>query len=135
VFPALVPHVVASALLVWLGFIAANKVGSPQYLHWVLPLVALLPLRTLGERGWAALLLLAGVLTTLVFPCFYAAVYGPPLPTDPVTWAGPSAAALFLLAARSVTLITAAGWLGWAVWRRPHVPAVPPNPALPEARP
>ena len=123
---ALVPHVVASALLVWLAFIAANKVGSPQYLHWVLPLVPLLPLRTWGERGWAALLVLAGGLTSLVFPCFYPAVYGPRLPTDPVTWGGPSGFGLFLLAARSVTLVAAAVWLGWRVWRHPHGPAVPP---------
>jgi hypothetical protein len=130
--PALVPHVVASALLVWLGFIAANKVGSPQYLHWVLPLVVLLPLRTWGERSWAALLLAAGVLTTLVFPCFYPSVYGPRLSTDPVTWGGPSAFALFLLAARSVTLVAAAGWLGWMVWHAPHAPAVPPPRPRPE---
>jgi hypothetical protein len=109
---ALVPHVVASALLVWFGFIAANKVGSPQYLHWVMPLVPLLPLRSRAERGWAVLVLLAGGLTTLVFPCFYQWVFGSRLPTEPATWAGPSAVTLFLLAARSVTLITAAVWLG-----------------------
>ncbi len=127
----LVPHVVASALLVWLAFVAANKVGSPQYLLWVLPLVPLLPLRAWGERGWAALVLLAGVLTTLVYPCFYPLVFGARLPTDPVTWAGPNGFALFLLAARSVTLVTAAGWLGWMVWK---APAVPPTPAPPETR-
>ena len=132
---SLVPHVVASSLLVWLGFIAANKVGSPQYLHWVLPLVPLLPLRTRAERGWAVLVLVAGGLTTLVYPCLYPFVFGDRLPTDPQTWAGPNAATLFLLAARSVTLIAAAGWLGWLVWCRPHVPAVPPNSPLPEARP
>ncbi|MBN9522517.1 hypothetical protein J0H58_29015 [bacterium] len=129
---ALVPHAVASALLVWLGFIAANKVGSPQYLHWVLPLVALLPLRGWGERGWVALLLAAGGLTTLVFPCVYPLVRGPQLPTDPVTWGGPGAHTLFLLAARSVTLVAAAVWLGRIVWR---AAAVPPTPPISEARP
>ncbi len=132
ILPTLIPHVVASALLVWLGFIAANKVGSPQYLHWVLPLVALLPLRTWGERGWGALLLAAGGLTTLVFPCTYPLVRGPQLPTDPVTWGGPSALTLFLLAARSVTLVAAAVWLGRVVWR---AAAVPPAPPTSEARP
>jgi len=121
----LVPHVVASSLLVWFAFIAANKVGSPQYLHWVMPLVPLLPLRSRAERGWAALVLLAGGLTTLVFPCFYQWTFGERLPTEPATWTGPNAATLFLLAARSVTIIGAAGWLGWLVWSRPHVPSPP----------
>lgn len=122
---ALVPHVVAASLLVWFAFIAANKVGSPQYLHWVMPLVPLLPLRARAERWWAALVLLAGGLTTLVFPCFYQWTFGEPLPTDPPTWAGPSAITLFLLAARSVTIISSTAWLGWLVWSRPHVPTPP----------
>ncbi|HYH67874.1 MAG TPA: hypothetical protein VD866_24465, partial [Urbifossiella sp.] len=122
---ALVPHVVASALLVWFAFIAANKVGSPQYLHWVMPLVPLLPLRSRAERRWAALVLLAGGLTTLIFPCFYQWTFGERLATEPATWAGPNAATLFLLAARSVTIITITAWLGWLVWRRPHVPSPP----------
>ena len=122
---ALVPHVVAASLLVWFAFIAANKVGSPQYLHWVMPLVPLLPLRSRAERGWAALVFLAGGLTTLIFPCFYQWTFGERLPTEPATWAGPNAVTLFLLAARSVTIIGAAGWLGWLVWSRPHVPSPP----------
>lgn len=122
---ALVPHVVAASLLVWFAFIAANKVGSPQYLHWVMPLVPLLPLHSRAERGWAALVLLAGGLTTLVFPCFYQWTFGERLPTEPATWAGPNVVTLFLLAARSVTIIGSTAWLGWLVWSRPHVPSPP----------
>ncbi|QDU23067.1 hypothetical protein [Urbifossiella limnaea] len=122
---ALVPHVVAASLLVWFAFITANKVGSPQYLHWVMPLVPLLPLRSRAERWWAALVLLAGGLTTLIFPCFYRWTYGDDLPTVPATWAGPIPATLFLLAARSVTLVSTTAWLGWLVWSRPHVPSAP----------
>jgi hypothetical protein len=132
-----VPQVVAAALLVWLGFITTNKVGSPQYLLWVAPLVPLLPLRTWAERGWAGLLLVAILCTSAVFPCAYPAVVGPIVRTDPRTWAGPTAGGLFLLAAKSVTLVVTTGWLAVSVWRNPRVvvPGRPPHARVPESSP
>lgn len=121
---ALIPHVVASSLLVWLGFIAANKVGSPQYLIWAAPLVPLLPLRRWPERAWAILLLVVMILTTLIFPCrYYPDLIGSVVRDEPLTWRGPTWLGLFLLAAKSVTLFVTTGWLAASVWRTPRTGA------------
>jgi hypothetical protein len=134
----MIPHVVASSILIWLGFTAANKVGSPQYLLWAAPLVPLLPLRAWSERSWAALLLVVMILTTLVFPCRYKPdVIGPLTRDDPPTWRGPNALGLFLLAAKSVTLVVTTGWLAVSVWRTPRIPPPggPPSPPPSEPEP
>lgn len=60
----LVAYVVATLLVVML----ANKVFSPQYMCWLLPFGALLPARK------ALLLLVACVLTTLVYPLWFDAL-------------------------------------------------------------
>ncbi|MBX9622529.1 MAG: hypothetical protein K2X82_01815 [Gemmataceae bacterium] len=119
----LVSHVVAASLLVWLGFILTNKVGSPQYLLWVAPLAPLLPLRRWAEWAWAALFLVELLLTTAVFPCAYRWVFGPYVRDDPPTWAGPNTACQFLLAAKSLTLVVVTAWLAVSVWRSPSVPS------------
>ena len=103
----------------------SNKVGSPQYMLWVAPLAPLLPLRAWAEWAWIALLLLACGLTTVIFPTIYPDVRGPYLRDDPETWAGPTPACLFLLAAKSVTLAVVTLWLAARVWRTP--PGGPPN--------
>lgn len=111
------PHVVASALLVWLGFILANKVGSPQYLLWVAPLMPLLPFRTAREWWWTGLMLVVMVVTTAVYPCAYTFVMGEFLHDDPATWAGPNLWAKLLLTVKSIGLAAATVWLGVEVWR------------------
>jgi hypothetical protein len=66
----LVAYIVATLLLVMLG----NKVLSNQYICWLLPFAALLPLRQ------AALLLIAAALTTVVYPLnFKSLLYSDPL--------------------------------------------------------
>jgi hypothetical protein len=132
-YASLAPHAVAASLLVWFAFILANKVGSPQYLLWVAPLLPLLPLRRAAERWWAVLALVVLLLTTAVFPCTYPFVVGEVVRDDPPTWAGPTPACLALLAARSVALAVATGWLAVLVWRTPHV--APPAPVPPTPRP
>jgi hypothetical protein len=117
---ALIPHVAASSLLIWMLFIAFNKVGSPQYLIWVAPLAPLLPLRTWAERLWGILFLVVLLATMLIYPCAYKDhIVGQFLHDDPLTWVGPSRLGVFLLGVKSVTLVAAAVSLAVLVWRNP----------------
>jgi hypothetical protein len=124
---ALGPHLVAASLLVWMVFIVTNKVGSPQFMLWVGPLAPLLPLRTWASWVWAALLLVACGLSTVIFPCAYPSVIGRHLHDDPSTWAGPVPWAHFILAVKAVILAVVTLWLAAWVWRSPG-PAAPPAP-------
>jgi hypothetical protein len=118
----LIPFVVQSSLLIWLAFIAFNKVGSPQYLIWVAPLIPLLPLRSRCERWWAALMLVVLLATMLIYPCRYKPdLLGDIVKTDPFTWRGPNSLGVFLLGLKSITLTISTLWLAVLVWRRPHL--------------
>ncbi len=81
------------------AFIVFNKVGSPQYMLWLVPVVAV----GVG-RSWAAwrvpavLLLAISILTTLIFPIFYLPLIEGDLP------------ALLLLTARNGLLTALFGW-------------------------
>ncbi|MBA4066855.1 MAG: hypothetical protein C0501_24740 [Isosphaera sp.] len=112
----LVAHLAAGSLLMWLGFILFNKVGSPQFLLWLAPLVPLLPLRG-SDRWLAAVLLAAMAVTAMIYPGQYEQVRGELTTDDPRTWSGPTAVGLALLVAKSVTLAVAFVWLTVLVWR------------------
>jgi hypothetical protein len=101
--------------LVWIGFILATKVGSPQYPLWIAPLVPLVPFRG-REWRWVAVVLAALAATTLIFPCQYTQVRGP-LVSDEPRWAGPTPFGFGLLAAKSVLFAVAFVWLAAMVWR------------------
>lgn len=109
------------SLGVWLAFILFSKVGSPQYLLWLAPLLPLLSLRG-RDWGLVVVLLAAMVFTTLVFPGQYPLVRGELMPgddDDPLVgrvWSGPTAVGVALLAAKSVSLAIAFVWLGVSVW-------------------
>lgn len=99
----------AAALLV---FIVTNKVFSPQYLIWLLPFAPLLHPRQ------ALLLLLASLITTLLFPFDYASLIAMnPLP-------------VLLLNMRNLLMLVLLGWLLLdlapshlrAAWRLPSQP-------------
>lgn len=95
-FAGLFPPLAAALVL---GFIVLNKVGSPQYLTWIIaPLVAGLVLR---RREWlrpAALAVLILVLTQLIFPFFY----------DAILTLVPAAVGLLVL--RNVLLVALFAW-------------------------
>ena len=66
------------SLALVLGFIVTNKVGSPQYLVWLVPsLVAGLVVRRAVWVAPAVLALLAAALTQLVYPVLYAGILTP----------------------------------------------------------
>ena len=91
--------VLVSALALTTAFIVFNKVGSPQYMLWLTPIV------TVGlvahPNRWRAPAVLLGViaaLTTLVFPIFYRQLAD----LNPAVALG--------LAARNVLLVVVLGW-------------------------
>ncbi len=90
-FPAL-------SLALVLGFIVVNKVGSPQYLVWLVPsLVIGLVVRRHDWIAPAALALGAALLTQLVYPVLYAGVLTPePVAVTVLTLRNLSLVALFV---------------------------------------
>ncbi|GEL93973.1 glycosyltransferase 87 family protein [Cellulomonas composti] len=107
------------ALLVATTLIVFNKVGSPQYLGWVAPPVAVaLALRLPGWRGTSALVAGLALATQVIFPIGY---------TQLVT-GGPGMA--LVLAARNVGLVVLAVTCVVALLRISRAPEPPaPQPA------
>ncbi len=97
------------------AFIVFNKVGSPQYMLWLTPIVAVgLVVRPPDWKVPATLMIVIGVLTTLVFPCFYNSL----LDLDPLL--------AIILGVRNVLLVVVLGWsiakLGQAAFVRHTIP-------------
>jgi hypothetical protein len=91
-----------------LALIVFNKVGSPQYLSWLLPPVTV----ALAVGGWrdpwrypAVVLLVAAALTQWVFPLEYL----------DFIWAVPHV--VVVEAIRNVLLVALLGWATVALWR------------------
>ncbi|TFD53780.1 DUF2029 domain-containing protein [Cryobacterium sp. Hh11] len=103
------------------AFIVFNKVGSPQYMLWLVPIVAV----GVG-RSWAAwrvpavLMLAISALTTLIFPIFYLPLIDGNL------------FSLLLLTARNGLLVALGGWSIVALARSAHT--APRNEAAAGAR-
>ncbi|WP_104083456.1 glycosyltransferase 87 family protein [Cryobacterium sp. Y11] len=101
------------------AFIVFNKVGSPQYMLWLVPIVAVGVGRSWSVWRVPAMLMLAiSALTTLVFPIFYLPLIDGDL------------FSLLLLTARNTLLIVLLGWtvmaLAQLVWAAPRRAAVAP---------
>lgn len=91
--------VLIGALGLATAFIVFNKVGSPQYMLWLTPIVAVgLVLRPPDWKVPAILMLVVTVLTTAVFPTLYFALIA----------LHPSV--LILLAARNILLVVVLAW-------------------------
>jgi hypothetical protein len=91
----------AFLVVVLLVVILTNKVFSPQYLVWILPLVALRPIRE------ASALAFIGALSIVIFPLNWPQL----IALDPVM--------ILLLNVRNLLLVA---WLVWLAWR--HLPVV-----------
>ncbi|WP_164088439.1 glycosyltransferase 87 family protein [Frondihabitans sp. 762G35] len=107
--------VLVGALSLATAFIVFNKVGSPQYMLWLTPIVAVgLVIRPPDWKVPAILLLVIAALTTIVFPSFYFAL----IALNPVV--------VTVLAARNVLLVVLLGWsvskLGVAAFVHQPVP-------------
>jgi hypothetical protein len=102
-----------SLLLLW-SAMASGKVFSPQYLLWLLPLVALIPLpRRRGIAFDIAFLILCG-LTTTIFPYLYKSDIVRPLIAPPrYELLLPTTRGLALLIARNGLFVTMLVWVGW----------------------
>lgn len=98
--------VLYAALALSTALIVFNKVGSPQYILWIAPIVvAGLAVDVQRWRAPSSLVLTISVLTTLIFPIFY------------MPLADGNIAAVMLLTARNLLLVCLLGWSLWVVSR------------------
>jgi hypothetical protein len=93
------------ALALVSAFVVFNKVGSPQYMLWIAPIVAV----GVAQDWWrwrvpAYLTVAIALLTTLVFPIFYV----PLIDGDPF--------AVLLLTGRNLLLLVLFGWSVRVLW-------------------
>lgn len=112
-----VEAVASGCVLLWLVFLLTNKVGSPQYLLWLAPLVPLLALRAPAERKWGVAFVVAGVLATLVYPYLWPQVHGAPVSGRADAWTGPTAFGFALVLARWGVVAVLTGVLAVRLWR------------------
>jgi hypothetical protein len=103
------------------ALVVFNKVGSPQYMLWIAPVIAL-GIRD-GWREWktpAILMVVIAGLTTAVFPILYL----------PLVAGNPGAAAI--LTTRNALVIVMLGWAAGRLWSMAR--RVPADDALPTRR-
>jgi hypothetical protein len=105
----------SGCVLVWLAFILTNKVGSPQYLLWIAPLVPLLPRQSTSDRRWPIGFVLAGSVGTAMYPFLFPSLVGDP--TEDFVWPGPNTLGLVLLFARWSIIGVLTVWLAVRLWK------------------
>ena len=109
-------HVGADAVVWWAlatvtGFVVTGKVLSPQYLLWILPVVAagLVVADGRALRAWASSLLGAAILTQVVFPTTYGSL------TNGI--GAPAWVPVLALAARNLVMVLLLGAAAARLWR------------------
>jgi hypothetical protein len=92
---------------VLLAFVLFNKTFSPQYVLWLAPLVAVVPLAGRPRRIFQLGFIGVCYLTMLIFPRFSGEVIGElrPLPSHPAASTGASVFGTGLLLARLLLLV------------------------------
>jgi hypothetical protein len=108
------------ALLLLMLFIAANKVFSTQYLLWLAPLVALVPLGPRGRRLFTWTFLLVCVLSTILVPFLFVSDLIDPIkpPSQPPTLKTPTARLAILLVIRNLLFLALVAGLASHLLRR-----------------
>jgi hypothetical protein len=113
-------EVILGMLLVLLCFILGNKVLSPQYLLWVIPLVPLAPLPLGPRRIFFYSFLAACAVTKVLGTVFSGHIVGHPLgwSDGAMLFSGPTSLGVAVLLTRNAILLASVAVLGWYAWRR-----------------
>ncbi|AMB59419.1 hypothetical protein AWU67_11725 [Microterricola viridarii] len=94
------------ALALTCALVVFNKVGSPQYMLWIAPVVVVGLFHDAQRWRTPSYLVLAiAVMTTLIFPVFY------------MPLAAGNIGAVLLLTVRNALLVVLFGWAVWRLWR------------------
>lgn len=115
------PHdVICLTLLFLMLFIATNKVFSTQYLLWLAPLVALVPIEGRGRRPFFLAFVLTCALSTLLVPFLFVMDLVDPeaAVTVPRTFRDPTARLVAFLLTRNVLFAALAAVVAVHLWRR-----------------
>ena len=108
--------VILTTVAMWFGFVVGNKVFSPQYMLWLIPLVALLPV-TGRRRLWLFVLFLVIVGLTQVYWHYFITlieVYNPDTGEG-----GPTIYCYYLLLVRNLLMVLMTVELNRILWQRP----------------
>src|SRR5262249_33666383 len=108
----------AFTLLFLMLFIATNKVFSPQYLLWLLPLAALVPFDGRRRRVFLTGLLLVCILSSLLMPIlFLTDLLEPALPGAPLVFRPPTARFTLVLLLRNLLFLCLTAALAYRLAR------------------